>query len=83
MIDKFSIRKIMIDTSPFIYFIEEHEKYLAAIKPIFSKIDTNRIDAIQLASGISNRCDTFLTNDTQLKRVKEINVVTLDDLFGK
>jgi len=38
-------------------------------------------DAIQLATGIINNCDTFLTNDEQLKRVKEINVITMNDLL--
>jgi len=36
-------------------------------------------DAIQLASGIVNHCDSFLTNDRDLKKVKEINVIVLDD----
>jgi len=35
MIEIISIKKIMIDTAPIIYFIEEHEKYFPLIKPIF------------------------------------------------
>lgn len=144
MIDKISIHKLMIDTASFIYYIEENEKYLPSIKPIFSKIDSFKInaitstitlievlihpirendkelknkyleillnnanleiipidimiaqnaskiranyniktpDAIQLACGITHNCDTFLTNDEQLKRVKEINVITVNDLL--
>lgn len=34
-------------------------------------------DAIQIASGILNTSTIFLTNDIDLKRVKEIEVVTL------
>jgi predicted nucleic acid-binding protein len=37
-------------------------------------------DAIQLATAIAYSADTFLTNDKQLKTVKEINVITLDEL---
>ena len=37
-------------------------------------------DAVQLAAAIEHRCDTFLTNDAQLKQVKEANVLCLDDL---
>ena len=37
-------------------------------------------DALQLAAAIETGCDTFLTNDKQLKQVSEINVVLLEDL---
>lgn len=143
MNDNLIITKIMIDTAPFIYYIEEHDTYLPIIKPIFDKIDSFEIDAItstitlievlvhpkkqnnqalerqyieiltqnanlelvditveiaqiasdirasysikvpdaiQLASGIINNCDSFLTNDKNLKKVKEINVIVLDEL---
>ena len=142
MIETIPIKKIMIDTAPFIYYIEEHEKYFPLIKSIFDKIDEFEIDAItstitllevlvqpikendkelekqyleilidnenlelidinvviakkaseiranykikspdaiQLATGIVNQCDSFLTNDTDLKKVEEINVIVLDD----
>ncbi|MDZ7808281.1 MAG: PIN domain-containing protein [Gracilimonas sp.] len=36
-------------------------------------------DAIQLATGIENDVDTFITNDEALKKISEINVVCLDD----
>ncbi|MBP5441687.1 MAG: PIN domain-containing protein [Treponema sp.] len=38
------------------------------------------MDAIHLATSIYFNCDTFLTNDTQLKQVSEVNVVLVDDL---
>jgi predicted nucleic acid-binding protein len=37
-------------------------------------------DAIQLATAVVYSADTFLTNDKQLKTVKEVNVVTLDEM---
>jgi predicted nucleic acid-binding protein len=37
-------------------------------------------DALHIATSIYHRCDAFLTNDHTLKRVKEINIVVLDDL---
>lgn len=37
-------------------------------------------DALQLAASIDCNCDTFFTNDKQLKLVKEVNVVYLGDL---
>ena len=36
---------IFIDTSPFIYYIEEHEKYIEAVDPLFSYISQGRIIA--------------------------------------
>lgn len=38
-------------------------------------------DAIQLATGIVNAARVFITNDANLKRIKEIKVVLLDDLL--
>jgi predicted nucleic acid-binding protein len=143
MTDKFTLRKIMLDTAPLIYYIEKNDKYFRLLKPLFTKIDSLTItaitstvtlvevlvfpkkegnielenqyleillnnfnleiipidipiaikaaeiralydiktpDAIQLATGIVNGCDTFLTNDYTLKRIKEISVLVINDL---
>ena len=37
-------------------------------------------DALQLASAIEHDCDSFLTNDKQLKQVEELNIIYLSDL---
>lgn len=37
-------------------------------------------DAIQLATAIDQNAHYFLTNDHRLKPVKEINIITLDEL---
>jgi len=34
-------------------------------------------DALQLAVAIDANCDSFLTNDIELKRVVELNVITI------
>ncbi|NOY61137.1 MAG: type II toxin-antitoxin system VapC family toxin [Calditrichaeota bacterium] len=144
MIDKISFQKVMIDTSPFIYYIEKHKQYFPVIKSIFAKIDNLEIssvtstitlievlvhpkresnfelekqyldilsnnanleiipldasvarkaaeiraiynikvpDAIQLATGINNNCNVFLTNDYALKKVDEIRVIIVSDLL--
>lgn len=146
MVDITSFKKLMIDTAPFIYFIEEHEEYFPHIRRVFDKIDLSEIDAItstitllevlvhpikheneelehkyleiltnnvnldvisidisvaqnaallraqydirtpdaaQLACGILNGCDGFLTHDKTLKKVKQIRVITFDDLSVK
>lgn len=38
-------------------------------------------DALQLAAALTHGCDAFLTNDAQLKRVAELQVLVVDDLI--
>jgi predicted nucleic acid-binding protein len=40
-------------------------------------------DAIQIAVGLLYRASKFLTNDSALKRVSEIDVLVLDDFLKK
>ena len=40
-------------------------------------------DALQVATAIVTQCDGFLTNDIDLKRVQEINVIVIDDWIEK
>ncbi len=37
---------------------------------------------LQIGTGIFYGADKFLTNDTDLKRVKEIEVLVADDFLG-
>ncbi|MCA1762328.1 MAG: type II toxin-antitoxin system VapC family toxin [Cryomorphaceae bacterium] len=37
-------------------------------------------DAIQLATGLEKSANLFLTNDKELKRIKDIEVITLDEI---
>lgn len=37
-------------------------------------------DALQVATALQSRCDAFLTNDTELKRVQEIQIVVVQEL---
>lgn len=39
-------------------------------------------DAIQLATAIVSRQQAFISNDSRLKRVKEIKIIILDDFKG-
>lgn len=140
---------ISLDSSPFIYFIEEDPRYLSMVEQVFSEISYGNIigvssylsllevlinplkkgdratalqyrdlmlssaflklfplddkvaevaaelrakyngdgfklqtpDAIQIATGILNDADIFLTNDDKLKNVKEIEVVILKEVI--
>jgi predicted nucleic acid-binding protein len=37
-------------------------------------------DALQIATAISSGCEAFLTNDKQLSRVSELQVIVIDEL---
>jgi predicted nucleic acid-binding protein len=37
-------------------------------------------DALQVATAIASGCDGFLTNDTSLKRVRELQILVVEEL---
>ena len=37
-------------------------------------------DALQVATAIASGCDGFLTNDTDLKRVRELQILVVEEL---
>lgn len=60
-------------------FINEQVSEKAArIRANYS--DVKLADALQMAASIDCNCDTFLTNDKQLKQVTEANVLYIGDL---
>ena len=138
------VRLVAIDSSPVIYYIEENEKYIKVLDPLFTLVNEGNInaytsyitlievltkpievgddeliekydnlltnsenftlfelnrevavksaklraqysirtpDAIQLSIAIINGAELFITNDTNLRKVKDIKVVVLDDLL--
>lgn len=146
LIDELIGLRVCIDTAPFIYFIEKHQKYFNVVRPVFVEIDAGNIeaitstvtllevlvhpfkikneslaekyrtilltseglitfeilnevselasklrakysirtpDALQIATGVLYGATTFLTNDSDLKKVSDIKVVVLDDFLEK
>lgn len=45
-----------------------------------AKYNLTLLDAFQVISAIESKCDTFITNDRDVRRITEINVLTLDQL---
>lgn len=45
-----------------------------------AKYNLSLPDALQVAAALAAGCDAFLTNDLDLKRVRELNVLILDEL---
>ncbi len=62
----FSIHDIDVNTA----------KEAARLRAIYSIMTP---DAIQIATAINAEVDYFLTNDLRLKKIKEVNIITLDD----
>lgn len=60
------------------YISEKIAVRAAKIRAKYPSIKT--IDSLQLASAIESNCEIFLTNDTQLKQVTEINVLIINDI---
>lgn len=138
-----SARRLLLDTAPVIYFVEDHRTYAEMLKPVFDRLDARTLvavttpvtlaeclihplrggdselvrrftelltagpgtefasleseigamaaalrerydltllDAFQCAAALHHECDLVLTNDLMLKRVREISVLTLDEL---
>jgi len=135
-------RRVFIDTSIFVYFIERDPKYLNTVKPVLAAGSSDAItstitllevlvhpfrknnqalvdkyrnlilnsenlttfeifhevsvlsaklraqysirtpDAIQMAVGVLYGAQAFLTNDADLKNVKDIKVIILDDFLA-
>ncbi|MBI3600237.1 MAG: hypothetical protein HY097_06305 [Nitrospinae bacterium] len=76
-----NINSIAIDTSPFIYYIEEHEDYIPAIEPLFTHINhgniiayTSLITLIEVLTkpieekdnNLINKYENLLTNSNNL-----------------
>ncbi len=38
------------------------------------------IDAIQIATAVNHSCESFFTNDFRLKNIKELNIITVNDI---
>lgn len=45
-----------------------------------AKYNLRTPDALQIATALENKCDAFLCNDKDLKKVTEINVLILDEI---
>jgi predicted nucleic acid-binding protein len=69
-LDQLDIRILDID-----FKIAEHSSRLRAQ---YKFLKTS--DALQIASALSFNCKRFLTNDLQLKSIKEIEVILIEDL---
>ena len=75
-------REILLHAEGFTTYEISHEVSELSSK-LRAKWAIRTPDAIQMAVGILYGADTFLTNDSDLKKVTEIKVVVLEDFLEK
>ncbi|MGE0881936.1 MAG: type II toxin-antitoxin system VapC family toxin [Blastocatellales bacterium] len=61
-------------------FISIEQKTGETAAQLRAKYNLKLPDSLQLAAALNANCDAFLTNDSKLKRVTELQVLVLDDL---
>ena len=77
-----NVRKAFLDlilSSQNIHFHPSDEAVALKAAELRAKYNLTLTDAFQVATAIIAECDAFLTNDSALKRVKEIHVIALGD----
>ena len=74
LVDELKGSRVCLDTAPIIYFIEKHERYLSVVRPVFSGIDAEKIEAITSTIALLEvLVHPFRTdNETLAERYREI-----------
>ncbi|MEW6238395.1 MAG: type II toxin-antitoxin system VapC family toxin [Candidatus Omnitrophota bacterium] len=68
-----------IQSSPSLTVEPIHRTILIEAARLRSEIGLKLPDAIHYATAIHSNCTAFLTNDKQMKSIKNLNVIQLDD----
>lgn len=73
--------KYLLNNFPNLSIIDINQKIAIIGAGLRAKYKLKLPDALQLAGGITHNASLFITNDKKIKKVKEIKVVTLDELL--
>lgn len=65
------------DTADFVEITSAIARQAAEVR---ARYNLQLPDAFQIATALATGCDTFLTNDAQLKRVSDLRVVVISEL---
>jgi len=75
--------KVLLATFPNL-IIKEVDKDIATLAAkLCAKYKIKTPDAIFIATGIAEKAQIFITNDTRLKIVNEISIIILDELLNQ
>jgi len=74
LVDQLKGLRIFIDTAPIIYFIEKHKRYMNIVRPVFTEIDSGKIQALtSTITLLEVLVHPFKTNNEKLaERYREI-----------
>ena len=74
LVDELKGSRVCLDTASIIYFIEKHERYLSVVRPVFTGIDAEKIEAItSTITLLEVLVHPFRTdNETLAERYREI-----------
>ena len=61
-------------------FVPINEKVGKEAAQLRAQYNISLVDALQIAVALDAGCEGFLTNDNQLKRVQEIQILVLEEL---
>ena len=62
-------------------FIQIDELIAKQASQLRARYNLALLDSLQISVAIVSQCDIFLTNDIQLKRVKELTILVLSDFL--
>lgn len=73
--------RTFLDSFPRLNIVPANKKICLLAAQLRAAYRLKTPDAIHIATAIDSGCDYFITNDDHLKKVKEIKILTLGDLF--
>ena len=73
--------KILFETFPNLQMKELNENIADIASSLRANYNINTPDAIQVATSLEAQADTFITNDTSLKKITEIKVLLLSEML--
>ena len=73
--------KLLFETFPNLQVKTLNENIADTASGLRANYNINTPDAIQIATSLEAKADIFITNDTSLKKVKEIKVLLLSEML--
>lgn len=73
--------KLLFETFPNLQVKEINENIADIASSLRANYNINTPDAIQIATSLEVKADTFITNDATLKKISEIEVLLLDEML--
>ena len=73
--------KLLLETFPNLQMKTINENIADIASSLRANYNINTPDAIQIATSLEAKADTFITNDASLKKISEIKILLLDEML--